>query len=245
MNDRPSILVIGNSHVECLVAALKSQSDGAVKCLNLRQTNNSDDMSAAEISDWVKAETPLPDPDVVCLCVKGNQHNIYGIVESPKPFSLGAETSGAPGLNDPARSFIPFHLMVDHLVETFKPEQVKAIYDTFPRAARLYLNPPPPIGDWDHIVAHPRLFADRLGQGPAPKALRLQLYAAQTAALRRIAQSCKARFVAPPPDSTDGEGFMVADFWGIDPTHGNAAYGARVLENLSKVAQEICAEGAV
>ena len=245
MRDRPSILVIGNSHVECVVAALKLQPEGQVRCLNLRNANKSEDMPPAEVVEMVTARTPLADPDVVCLCIRGNQHNIYGIVESPKPISLGAETSGAAGLNDPARSFIPFQLMVDHLVDTFDPAQIRAIYEAFPRAARLYLNPPPPIGDWDHIVTHPRVFADRLGQGPAPKALRLQFYAAQTAALRRIAHSCNARFVAPPPESFDAEGFLVAEFWGNDPTHANAAYGARVIETLCALARDICAEGAV
>ena len=242
MISHSKMLIVGNSHIECIAAALLPDADSKINCVNLGTMNTSQKMKAEQIVNRVKVTSDTR-PDVICLCIKGNQHNHYGIVESPRPFSLGSKDISAPGLNDSNRSFIPFTVMVDHLFETFDPVLIGALYDAFPDAARVLLNAPPPIGSWDHIVAHPRFFADRISYGPAPKALRLQLYEAQTEALRNISSLFDARFIDAPVECLDADGFLAPDYWVVDPTHANAAYGRSILGLLHEAAHDLSQKG--
>ncbi|MGD9916428.1 MAG: hypothetical protein AB7U46_00280 [Paenirhodobacter sp.] len=243
MPSTPSILIIGNSHIECLIAAAKTPGFENVGFVNLKQVNKREDASDSDVVSFVEANTPMKAPDVVCLCIKGNQHNIFGIVESPKPFSLGdAEVGAIPPLEG-KRAFIPFGAMVENFEMLSSPSHIEAVFAAFPAARRLYLNAPPPISSWEHIVAHPELFSSRIHLGPAPKALRMQLYRAQTLALRNIAARCKATFVEPVAEALDQEGFLAERFYGLDPTHANAAYGAIMLKALTMEAQDMLAMG--
>jgi hypothetical protein len=180
-------------------------------------------------------------PDVICLCIKGNLHNSLGIFESPTAISIGADEADAQGLNDPSRSFIPFNVMVDHFFWNTDPTLIGDLFAAFPDALRAYMNPPPPIGDWDHILSNPGPFADQIKNGPAPKTLRRQLYRAQTTAMRRIADLYDAAFLMPPASMMEEEGFLLKEFWGNDPTHANADYGSKMLYALKSLAQDLCA----
>ena len=240
MDRDPKVLIIGNSHVVCIQRALALRKDPNVKCSHFRISSDEQVTSVPDLVDAVK-EMNFDTPDVICLCIVGNQHNSLGLFESPRPFSIGADKTGEEGLNDPSRAFIPFNVMVDHLYHNFRPEFIAGLFDAFPDSVRMYINAPPPIGDWGHILANLGPFVDRIKDEPAPKALRQQLYLAQTVALQRIADHCKASFLIPPANTMDDDGFLLAEFFGKDPTHANTAYGNIMCDALISLAKNICA----
>lgn len=107
-----------------------------------------------------------------------------------------------------------------------------ALYEAFPGAKRAYLNPPPPIGDWEHIKHHPGAFAGKIQCGPAPDALRIALYRIQTDCFRSLAEKNGAMFIEPDPSTITPEGFLAKGYFNRDPTHGNAAYGKLMLKKV-------------
>ena len=73
--------------------------------------------------------------------------------------------------------------------------------------------------------------------GPGPKELKLQLYNIQSKVLEELATEVNATFIGTTADVLDDEGFLAPDFYNDDPTHGNSAYGAIVLERILQQAR--------
>lgn len=233
-----NLLIVGNSHVQCLSSAAHHSAQRNVEVVNLSQIPHqrtaSPDEIASQVVDMVKEKRP----DAICLCIAGNEHNILGLIEDPLPISIGDAAEGAVprGLN--GRWFIPRAVAVDSFRKwlDFLPKRCKALYESFPEARRLYMMPPPPISDWSHILENPGVFADKIHLGPAPDELRICLYGIQIEVLGEAAGMCGAEIVSVDPVAVDGSGFLKRDFYGADPTHGNALYGNLMLTRiLSKV----------
>ena len=222
------LLLIGHSHVNCILAGARQMGvSDWVKVINLRRVDI-DAFNADTLRDLLAGFQP----DAVCLCLAGNFHNIVGLLEHPKPFSIGVPGLGAVPEAATDRQMIPHAVMRALFLQKAFPDLTARLYDMCPKAERLMLNPPPPVADFAHIQAHPGAFAERIAQGPAPAELRLQLYALQSEVFRGLAQANGARFVAPPQSLRDAEGFLASAYFNDDPTHGNAEYGAHMLGEI-------------
>ena len=232
-----NILIVGHSHVECLrpAAATGTEGDPAITIVDI-QLHRKESLETR--LDLIRKAPPSP-PDAVCLCMIGNTHNAFGILEHPKPFSVGDAEAGALP-RDERRWFIPYQLMLDEFRHQYRAVRSlsKLIFAAFPEARRLVLNAPPPISDWKHIRNHPGVFAKRLAQGPGPDDLRRKLFQVQSVVVREIAEDLGAIFVDPAPLASTPMGFLDKPYYSTDPTHGNAAYGkialARILATLRK-----------
>jgi hypothetical protein len=82
--------------------------------------SDADKTSIPDLVDTV-SQMNFGAPDVICLCIKGNQHNTLGLFEGPTLISIGGVKAGDKGVNGPSRAFIPFHVMVDRLYHNFDP----------------------------------------------------------------------------------------------------------------------------
>lgn len=227
---QPKTLVIGHSHVNCIaVAAIKFGPFSWLRAVNLRkfakettQTNAlglSDHMTA--LARKIRAECQGFAPDIVYVCLGGNFHNVIGLLEHPQPFWTGPDPQG--------RRAIPKALLLDLFRERANVALMSRIFEAFPKADRVVLNAPPPIANFDHIKRHPGVFADRIGQGPAPKELRRRLYNLQSEVMATLAEEHGAAFLAVPDHLMDAEGFLAPQYVDRDPTHGNASYGLELL----------------
>ncbi|MGP3696078.1 hypothetical protein [Rhodobacter sp. NSM] len=231
------ILIVGHSHIGCLSAAARNAGTDTFEIVNLGKAGKGKDPSVREVLETIDRRRGVEtQPHAVCVCINGNQHNILGIVENPRPFRVGQITAGATPAQDESRWFIPFALIKDNFEASFSREVILAIYERFPTARRFYLNPPPPISDWEFIKAHPSKFEGKLGDQPVPLDLRMQLYLAQTAAIKSIAHDCDAQFIELGDEVKDGNGFLKRRYYGSDPTHANAEYGALMLDRIQKEA---------
>ncbi len=102
----------------------------------------------------------------------------------------------------------------------------------FQHKAKTVINPPPPAADAAHFRQFPGKFADKLGLGISPDALRIQMYQIQTRSYQAFAHDLGANFVPNPALAIDPRGFLAREYWNTDPTHGNCAYGHLVLDAL-------------
>ena len=228
MTPGPKLLLIGHSHVNCILAGAREQGvGGRLKVINLRRVDI-DPLGADKVSEMLAGF----EPEAVCLCLAGNFHNVVGLLENPRPFSIGMPGLGAVPAVGADRQMIPQALMRDLFLQKAQPEVTARLFAIFPNAERLMLNPPPPVADFDHIRSHPGVFADRINRGPAPAELRLSLYGLQTDVYRSLAEENGAAFVETPKRLRDATGFLAKAYVNDDPTHGNAAYGSGMLSEI-------------
>lgn len=225
------LLIIGHSHTGCLRRATSVTPESSIKFIARHEIEESG-TDLDNIGEWPKA-WKAHKPKWVCLCLGGNFHNTIGLVEHPDPFSVGEFEQGAVPRGH-ERWFIPYSAM-RALFELRMGKHLKSIepiYALYKGASRLYLNPPPPLANWDHVKNNPGGFKDNIHLGLAPNDLRLQLYKIQTEMLRKYAENQGATFITCPDSVKDEQGFLLAEFCQDDPTHGNQEYGAVMLKEI-------------
>ncbi|NHN37603.1 hypothetical protein G8764_09890 [Pseudomaricurvus alcaniphilus] len=232
-------LVVGHSHVNCIQKAVNLSSSKDFEVLNIRQLQKAKVLNKS--SDGLVDRTLLrnPSPDVICISLSGNEHNILGLVEDPNPFSVGDFDLGSVP-HDSSRWLIPRNIMLEVFTDklTIFFNQAKSLCNSFPDAKKMYLNPPPPISDWMHITRHPKFFKEVIGRGPAPDDLKLELYKIQTDVLKSFASDLGAHFVDAPPAAIDDRGFLRSEFYNDDPTHGNIEYGKLVVKLIEEILEK-------
>jgi hypothetical protein len=189
-------------------------------------------------------EGTWPDPDLVALTVAGNFHNIFCLMENSAKFRLGDPRRGTVPEASPDRPFVPRDLLRAHFDQRLEKvwAMQRAIHARYPQARFAHLSAPPPV------VALPKLTeAERAAGGQkvmfqflafdaAPADLRLSIWGVQQELCREQAALLGADFIEPPAAALDAEGFLAAGFWADDPTHGNAAYGRLVLDQIAALA---------
>lgn len=95
----------------------------------------------------------------------------------------------------------------------------------------------PPIGDQaDQRAAQNTLMAHFVNADIAPPPLRMKIFDVQTDVYTRCAAAFGAVFLEPPAAALTQDGFLDMAFWATaDPTHGNAAYGRLVIDQIKAV----------
>ncbi|WP_343116081.1 hypothetical protein [Ostreiculturibacter nitratireducens] len=225
-----SILVVGMSHVEAIDRALDDADRRQIRVLALNREPGIFDVKANRLD--LSAITGCC-PKVVCLSLGGNFHNIFGLLELPQPIRIGDPTLGSVPA-PPKRLFVPHDLMRLHFERRIDRllSHAEAIHEHFCEARFFYLCAPPPIADETHLARHPGVFRSRLHMGFAPHDLRVALHRLQRDIYAARAARNGAVFLDPPMQACDAGGFLGRDYWANDPTHGNAAYGRLVVDQI-------------
>jgi hypothetical protein len=225
------------SHSVAVRRALMAEKSVSMTYLNFNLTP---ELLSAETGDVDLDLFPQQKLDLVLLSLGGNTHNIIGIFEHPIPFSIGHETLGAVPPH-PLRHFIPYDafkaVFDDKLAIMFN--HADQIHARYPDVPFIYISAPPPIGDEGHIRAYPNKFAGKLHLPFAPPELRIALYEVQCRAYQQQAERHGATFLPAPPEACTPDGFLDLAFANNDPTHGNAAYGRLVLDQISSVLEQV------
>jgi hypothetical protein len=228
-NQRPRVLVIGHSHTVALEYGLESLNPGdsgyEVMVLEIsgpelaskdstRSTGKFEDVDHGVLLDRLKAIAP----DIVLLCMHGNQHNVFGIYAvgdgkmtvSRLKSRAGKQYSDWLGLLVPA---LPCKFAI--------------------------LPAPPPFEDIERQCA---LLGESHGEvsslpgKPAPAGDRLQFWKAQCDAVAAVATQFGVPVIDLPGDVFNASGFLREDCWSaIDLSHGNATYGRRVMAHTLSV----------
>jgi hypothetical protein len=65
-----------------------------------------------------------------------------------------------------------------------------------------------------------------------PDRVRVKVWKALVSVYGALALRHGARVIPPPAEAADAAGLLAPEFWGIDVTHANAAYGRLYLEKI-------------
>lgn len=100
----------------------------------------------------------------------------------------------------------------------------------------IHLESPPPIGDSAYCEAKlPPAFSGPAYQGMrvAAPVFRYKVWRLHSALMRQHCERIDVRFMACPAESMDEQGFLKPIYWPTnEPLHGNALYGALVLDQV-------------
>lgn len=220
------VQLIGTSHIEAIRHAALGLSLEVV---------NIDQVPGLRAGESIVFTGPLEEiPDFVFLAIGGVLHTILGLVEDEVPFAVGDAELGQVPYGD--RRLIPEQMMRDF----FRTRQATryALLDQFVKryaaaAPVVCLAPPPPRGRIDRLDK-PGRFASILERGFAPPELRRKLYGIEIDILREFCRTSGIDLIEAPDAATDAEGYLREDCHAGDPTHGNARYGALVLDQMQK-----------
>jgi len=181
-------------------------------------------------------------PDIVERVAKGSQvlsmiggfaHYILGAAEHPRPFDFVLPSR--PDLPfDDSRLLVPADAVRAKLTEMGGPQ-----IDPLSELVRIsngpvvHIAPPPPAVDIQ-IVEYPvDPFEGR--RVVAPKWVRYKIWRLHCEIIEAHCNQNGIRFLPPPAAATDDDGFLLPEYRLSDFLHGNAGYGALVLEQLGRV----------
>jgi hypothetical protein len=171
-------------------------------------------------------------PKALFLSLMGNEYNTIGMLKHPEPFDFHWPEMDLPA--DTSLQIIPFDLM---------KAQMRALADSncllfwrffasFYTGPMYMVPPPPPIANEAHILSYPGAFADRVAEfGLSKPEFRLKMWMLYCDVLREAVADSSTTFVELPRAIFEG-GYLKSAYWKEDPTHGNEAYGALVLQTM-------------
>lgn len=258
------LLVMGNSHVNCIANALKrklypSLADGlAIRVVaagaaafpgGLVVTGADGRRIANPVITraLAQAEADARRRDVWLLSVVGgNLAARMGLFRPAQSTYVALADEEVPA-DVEAEVFVP----ADALAATLRRQLASfdELLGLMPRTALkgfMHLEAPWPCADSDwmfeHLPAASRQLAAQMGlpaltaQDMAPPALRQRLWRAQSAVVREIVERHGGRYLTPPPAAADEAGFMRPGFCG-DAVHGSIEYGRECLAMVAGLLQ--------
>lgn len=223
------ILVIGTSHTTAIAGALTPEQSAAIDVMNI-----------ASFFDPVGRRNKILHPEVagmfaprhIFCCFGGSEHNVLGLMEAPTRFDFHSPT--IPDI-DASRWIIPRAVVRATLAWRMEKWLQLATTLTGMFAVPVaHLCSPPPFRDVDEKAQLPSAFQDQLQFGIAPRPLRRKLHELHSEIAREHMASIGVRFIAPPAEAMDADGYLLRPFWSRDPTHGNQHYGQLVLRQITE-----------
>jgi hypothetical protein len=158
----------------------------------------------------------------------GNEHNARFMAVRDTPFDFFH--SRYPGLIQ-GRQIVPAACIRDVAASDLRPTRVKFRFlaEQFPVAQKIVVAPPPPIPSADHIRRFPEIFD--FAQHPLEDAsVRLKIYDIYLDTLSHCAAEAGMRFIAPPGECRDRDGYLLERYWN-QCTHATADYYDPVLKS--------------
>ena len=219
------------SHID---AIRKGIPEGNKKSVRFVSFNNQPDIYDRVRNTISLEKIPKSHGRSVFLSIGGNFYNVFGLLDSPAPFFV----HGSLTLEDSTdRQLIPREMMLDHFrsrLERFN-SNLRALKDHFSDSQIFHICSPPPIESAERIRKYPGIFAEQMGMGVAPAALRRNLYDIQTAIYKEFCSALDINVIDPPASSLTPSGFLKEGYLSNDPTHANAKYGTLVWNQMNEI----------
>jgi hypothetical protein len=248
------LLCVGQSHFGCVrTAAQERQAELARQGVELRVIVMNRPEYEPHFDEGLAGQRePLLNPllqaqigeglawaDTVVQSIGGTAHWLLGLLEHPQPFDfeLGTEYGNefAQALL-PGREPVPAALIRATLAHSslYNHQRIlrRFLAERLPRPLAQIESPPPPF-DAQHIHRYPGYYHALIGErGVAPAALRHKLWRLHS---RMVAEECEALgidFLPVPKAVKTADGYLVPEALAPDPTHANAWYGRRLIEQI-------------
>jgi len=240
------ILAIGTSHLAALEEASRQNGSAPrVAFVQLRDPGYRgalvrSDGGATSLNRRLADDVTERSRELIVSLVGGNKHNIFGLLNHPRPFDF--VLSEEPELPfTPGAECVPAELVADSLAKRAANEL--ELLRTLRRATKVpmvHMESPPPNPSVEHIRRHPGVFRDRIDAlGIAPPHLRYKLWRVHSSVVRRVCAEVGIVFVPAPRESQDARSMMLEAAWADDPTHGSPWYGALVLRQIHTAARDL------
>jgi hypothetical protein len=252
---RTVLLVVGNSHANCLASAVRSEryvpasssfevdlaaiGSAAFPGGLVLETGGSS--SHAVINPVVTAAAQRyaksDDTDLVLLSVVGGNHfSRLGLFETDGSFDI--EMPDDLDDREPAsETLVPYDAVLQtyrELLASTRRFLELALQEPFARV--LHLEAPPPVYDNDFMerklpqktreLAHELTGSDDFRLNPPE--IRRKLWQCQSHAMREICADLGVHYRLPPPEIYGADGWRIRSTW-ADAAHASGEYGAMVL----------------
>lgn len=237
------ILVFGDSHTHAIKKALKSRlyvrderiEIEAYRYSSIKNGKEIGDLSLDKVIDQV---SELKKHDLVVSTIGGNQHQALSLVQHPIPFDICMPNATDTSIMA-TQSIIPYVQMWDVFERGLIAKDGTRLRQLREAAncTVVHLSPPPPKEDAAHILKrHESDFAKAgiLIKGVSNAALRLKMWQLQIDVLKKLTKEWDIQLLPPPAQALDAQGFLATDYYADDATHGNAAYGALLIEQVKQ-----------
>jgi hypothetical protein len=180
------------------------------------------------------------DYDLVVACLGGNEHNALSIVQvDPKYDFVPARDPQASV--DPDAQFIPEGVIRETLRGTMTQSvtTLSLIKATTQRPV-VAVAPPPPLPR-QRVLECPKEFLGFFDlRNLSEDRIRRKMWLSQLSLMEEICREWQITFVEPPREALDPNGMLAPEFWGKDASHGNDAYGKRMICHiLSHIASPV------
>jgi hypothetical protein len=237
MQGETPMFCIGHSQVACVEKAASEQGV-ALTAINFWHAQGAliRHNDRWKLSDQTRQRIRRHAGPVFSL-IGGAAHVVLGILVHPRPWDFVLPAAEHLPLA-PGAEVIPYHgvkqvlfgLMQEYLEMTLEVKDVAT-------GAIFQMEPPPPNADAQRIVPHIMGFVALIhGMRPeiAPAPFRYKLWRLQSSLLKAHCEEHGIGFVPHPSAVADEQGFLSPDYF-CDGAHGNAAYGALVLEQMRRL----------
>ena len=231
------VLAIGHSHLGALEFFLRSKQEFSEFELEIVQLLSSEYADIEQDSDGRTARTLRQKDencDLVVLAISGNEHQMMGLVNHPRPFDFVLpERPDLPLQKD--REIVPFELIRDTLESWMKPDLFRKMSELLTRPM-FQLEPPPPVLDEEHIRNHAGIFREKIDKfGVNHPAIRFKLWRVSSNLIASYCAKFGIEFLPVPAEAVGPEGFLHYMALCPDPTHANGWYGALVVHQLREL----------
>ena len=256
------LLGVGHSHLIAVTLAARKRRQLGVKsstefsAISLQNEEyqpviSSGGMVFTEKLDRVIEKELAKKPDLVFSSIAGNEHAVFGLLQQEVPYDFVLCSKPDLPVSDTANS-IAYSVIKEILYRRFHlGRHLEMLSLLRKKCVCLYhLEAPPPIFDVQHILAHlDTAFQNKLAKlgkedrcsrldesVVAPPYLRYKLWRLQSEIFKEACEQMEISFIPAPANTMDENGFLKQQYWSIDATHGNVAYGEEVLQVLEKIA---------
>lgn len=254
VNKTPTVFFVGNSHTTAVQHALEQipfeeracnyfvlELTAAFGSVNSYQIMLNADGSVSmnpQVFQALEAVREPSSPTYYVSMLGGNDHNIYGILQSPAPFDfILPERPDLPLI--PYATVLPYSLVKQSLERLMK-DPISALIG-FRRGLTknvFHIESPPPVGNDKYFETHLEpAFREYLGDLPlAPRLFRYKMWKVHSNIIREVCEANDIYFIPVPESVTDSEGFMREEGYcenGV--THGNNWYGQRIISQVNEL----------
>ena len=246
-----ALLVIGQSHIAAVRAAAKARREADPDTPRTRVIHTLEEVHAPEFEgvangDYSQARfgtrlvTAIEDQMArhdprVASAIGGNVHNVLALMRHPRPFDfLLAGEEGPPP--DAGAEMIPEALVRAALVGRLQPDLARLRLLRGVVGPFIHIESPPPVRDEKFILSHAESWFRERAQTEmvvAGAGVRWRMWRLVSRLMRKAVEELNGRFMPVPESVRDADGFLRLDH-AADPTHGNAAYGAAVIDALDR-----------
>lgn len=239
------ILIVGDSHTDAIKRAIKLRKANiphhisAYRFSKLKDGQPFGDMSLEEVA--AQAQQMEAD-DVLVSTIGGNQHQVFGLIQHPRPFDFHLPGSELP--MQPESEVIPYRMMWDVFAGGLRGRDGSQMRHLRQAAScrMVHLTPPPPKEDEAHILRRFESHFAKQGlaeQGVTAAPLRLKLWLLQVRVLQALSAEIGITLLPPPPGTQTDDGYLKPEYYANDATHANGEYGALVLLQLEELADRV------